>query len=52
MATPADRREGPEPDPADRPGIGVDIGGDAAIGPSTVRIVVMNALPGGRLMPL
>ena len=52
IATPADRRESPEPDPADRRGTGADIAGDAAIGPSTVRIVVMNAPSGSHLTPL
>jgi hypothetical protein len=43
IATPADRRESPEPNTADRSRSGADIAGDAATGPSTARIVVMNA---------
>jgi hypothetical protein len=52
IATPADRRERPEPNPADRGRTGPGIAPDAAIGPSTVRIVVMNAPAASHLTPL
>jgi hypothetical protein len=43
IATPAERRENLAPNPADRRRSGADFAEVAAIGPSTVRIVVMNA---------
>jgi hypothetical protein len=52
IATPAERRESPEPNPDDRRRTGADIAGDAAIGPSTVRIVLMNAPPVSHRAPL
>jgi hypothetical protein len=53
IATPADRRESPEPSPADRSDeAGAGRVPDAAIGPSAVRIVVMNVPPGSHLTPL
>jgi hypothetical protein len=51
IATPADRRESPAPSPADRR-TGVESAPDAAIGPSAVRIVLMNAPPVSHAAPL